>query len=327
VLPQKPHRRGAFVVERGVSNLSAFPNACPACGSHFIYFDVERGEVICRSCGAVLEQRNLDLSPEWRAFTQEEKEEMDRSGAPLSDLFYDRGLTTKISYSPKKGDLEQDPDPTLNQRLAAWQDRSAGSSEQRHLKRALTLMRRTGLSLGVPKPILEYASRLYRRVYTEKSLKMRNVESTVAAAIYFSCKSFNFSRSLDEVAQAVNVSKKATGRAYRNLVWVVGPPRHKAVNPQEKETKLCLLRIAEVMGITDASLAVALRILDVAESLKLDRGRLPKSLVAAVLYVSSVLTNQTKTQREIASASGITEVTLRNRYKELIEKIDIRLLV
>lgn len=307
--------------------MSACPSACPMCGSHFIYFDVERGEVICRTCGAVLEQRNLDLSPEWRAFTQEEKEEMDRSGAPLSDLFYDRGLTTKISYSPKKGDVDKDPDPTLNQRLAAWQDRSTGSSEQRHLKRALTLMRRTGLLLSVPKPILEYASRLYRRTYTEKSLKMRNIESTVAAAIYFSCKSFNFSRSLDEVAKAANVSKKSAGRAYRNLVWVVGPPRHWMGSLQEKETKLCLLRIAEVMGITDTSLIVALKILEVAEELKLDRGRLPKSLVAAVLYISSVLTNQMKTQREIASAAGITEVTLRNRYKELIGKLDIRLQV
>ena len=151
--------------------MSVLPSDCPICGSRYIYLDVEKGEVICRSCGSVIEQSNLDLTPEWRAFTQEERAEVDRSGAPLSDLLYDKGLTTRISYTPQKRALTNDPDPTLNLRLVSWQDRSAGNSGQRHLKKALILMRRTGISLGVPKPILEYASRLYRKIYIDKCKK------------------------------------------------------------------------------------------------------------------------------------------------------------
>ena len=41
------------------------------------------------------------------------------------------------------------------------------------------------------------------------------------------------------------------------------------------------------------------------------------------LYIASVLLGERKTQRDVADIAGVTEVTIRNRYKELTEQLDM----
>jgi len=57
--------------------------------------------------------------------------------------------------------------------------------------------------------------------------------------------------------------------------------------------------------------------------MKLTSGRGPAGIAAAATYIATVLTNERKTQREIAEIASVTEVTIRNRYKELLEKLMI----
>ena len=59
----------------------------------------------------------------------------------------------------------------------------------------------------------------------------------------------------------------------------------------------------------------------------LTSGRGPTGVAAAALYIASVLLGERKTQRDVADIAGVTEVTIRNRYKELAEKLDIEIIL
>ncbi|MEM1550619.1 MAG: hypothetical protein QXR13_01640, partial [Candidatus Bathyarchaeia archaeon] len=66
---------------------------------------------------------------------------------------------------------------------------------------------------------------------------------------------------------------------------------------------------------------IANKILSVASSLRLTSGRGPIGIAAAASYIASVLIGEKRTQREIAEIANVTEVTIRNRYKELTKQI------
>jgi transcription initiation factor TFIIB len=55
----------------------------------------------------------------------------------------------------------------------------------------------------------------------------------------------------------------------------------------------------------------------------LTSGRGPAGIAAAALYVAALINDEKKTQREVADVAGITEVTIRNRYKELLDRLDL----
>ncbi|MBN2367434.1 transcription initiation factor IIB family protein, partial [Candidatus Woesearchaeota archaeon] len=51
-------------------------------------------------------------------------------------------------------------------------------------------------------------------------------------------------------------------------------------------------------------------------------GRSPKGIAAGALYVASRIMNGKKTQAEIAKVTDVTEVTVRNTYKQFIDNLD-----
>ena len=55
----------------------------------------------------------------------------------------------------------------------------------------------------------------------------------------------------------------------------------------------------------------------------LTSGRGPTGVAAAALYIASVLLGERKTQRDVADIAGVTEVTIRNRYKALTEQLEM----
>ena len=57
---------------------------CPECGSSDLLQDSERAELVCDSCGLVVEQEQIDPGPEWRAFDQKERNKKSRVGAPTT---------------------------------------------------------------------------------------------------------------------------------------------------------------------------------------------------------------------------------------------------
>jgi transcription initiation factor TFIIB len=287
---------------------------CPECGASLFMRDQESGEIACTNCGFVVATRLADRGPEWRAFTPEQKTKRIRVGSPYTFTIHDKGLSTKIDWRDIRG-FPPEKRAQLH-RLRRWQRRSrVSSSTERTLASALSDMYRLSDALNLPKNVLETASVIYRKANKKRLNRGRSIRGMAVAAIYLACRQCGFVRTLGEMAQASGTNRKEVGRYYRFLVkeldYFVS-----SVKAEEYVTKLCneLALHGKVEGVT-------YKIVKASRKLRLTSGRGAKGVAAAASYLASTVVGERRTQREVAEAMDITEVTIRNRYKEMMEKL------
>lgn len=291
---------------------------CPECGSSRLMRDYECAEIVCMDCGFVVAAKLADRGPEWRAFDDEQRAKRARVGAPLTFTIHDKGLSTMIDWHDRDiyGKRISPGQKAQIYRLRKWQRRiRVSDATERNLAFALSEISKIANSLSLPKNILETASVIYRKAVKERLIRGRSIQGVTAAAIYVACRQCGLARTLDEIAQASNISKKEVGRSYRFLVKELDyfiPP----LRPSQYVTKF-----SNQLTMQGKVEEIAHKILTAAKELKLTSGRGPTGIAAAASYIASVLTGERKTQREIAEIAQVTEVTIRNRYKELVERL------
>jgi len=291
---------------------------CPECDSTRFMRDYECAEVVCMDCGFVITAKIADRGPEWRAFTNEQRAKRTRVGAPLTYTIHDKGLSTMIDWHDRDvyGKSLSPGQKAQVYRLRKWQRRiRVSDATERNLAFALSEITKIANNLNLPKNILETASVIYRKAVKERLIRGRSIQGVTAAAVYLACRQCKLARTLEEIAQASNVNKKEVGRSYRFLVKELDyfvPP----VKPSQYITKF-----SNQLTMQGKVEEIAHKILATAKELKLTSGRGPTGIAAAASYIASVLTGERKTQREIAEIAQVTEVTIRNRYKELVERL------
>ncbi len=294
---------------------------CPECGNTDLIRDYEAGELVCEQCGFVVSSLAFDQGPEWRAFSLEQQEQRTRVGAPLTYTIHDRGLSTIIDWSGRDiyGRGLKPEQQAQAYRLRKWNRRSKVSgANERNLAYALSELTKVAYKLNLPKNVLETASVLYRRVVRKRLIRGRSIQGVAAASLYMACRQCNIVRTLEEVGKAAHISKKESGRNYRFLLRKLDthvPP----VDPQSYVSKF-----VSQLTLSGDTENIAMRILDQAMGLRLTSGRGPAGIAAAATYIASLLTDERRTQGEIAKGAQITEVTIRNRYKELTQKLNIQ---
>jgi len=293
---------------------------CPECGRSRFIRDYDAAEIVCMDCGCVILEKLTDSSPEWRAFDDEQRARRARVGAPMTYTIHDKGLSTVIDWHDR---LSSGKRLTSAQRvelyvLRKWQRRvRVSDATERNLAVALSDLSKLASTLNLPKNILETASVIYRKAIKKRLIRGRSIHNVTAAAIYMSCRQCGIPRTLDEIAEAGSLNKKDVGRSYRFMVRELGtfvPP---------STSKNYAARFSNKLVISGRAEAIAIKILETAKKMKLTSGRGPTGIAAAATYVATVLTNERKTQREIAEIANVTEVTIRNRYKELLERLMI----
>ncbi|MCS7097311.1 MAG: transcription initiation factor IIB [Candidatus Methanomethylicia archaeon] len=293
-------------------------NVCPECSSNNLIRDSERAEVTCLNCGLVISERMTDPGPEWRAFNPEQKEKRTRVGAPLTLTIHDKGLSTVIDWRDKDiygKDLTPKKRAQVY-RLRRWQRRiRISDATERNLAAALQEIERITSQLGLPKSVHEEAALIYRKAAEEKLVRGRSIESMAAAAVYAACRRYNIPRTLEEITKVSRVSKKDIGRSYRFMAKEL----LRKINPTSPVEYIP--RLVSQLGLVGDVQTYAKKIVDVARESGLTSGRGPVGVAAAAIYIASVILSEKKTQKEIAYVAGVTEVTIRNRYKELTEKI------
>jgi transcription initiation factor TFIIB len=289
-------------------------NRCPICGSRKLIYDYERGEVVCSECGGVVQSKLMDQGPEWRAFTQEEKEERSRTGIPLSFSIHDKGLSTTITNIGKDAfGRSLSVEARLQMlRLRHWQIRSrVHSSIDRNLSQAMAELDRLSDRLGLPSPVKEKAAIIYRKALEAGLVRGRSIAAIAAASLYAACRSSSIPRTLKELAEASIVKKKDIARCYRLLI--------KELNlkmPVADPVKY-VAKISSKLGLSESIQRRAIEILRKCQELKACSGKDPVGLAAAALYMACVDEGGKITQKEIAEAAEVTEVTIRNRYNGL----------
>ncbi len=293
---------------------------CPSCGSVDIIFDSERAERVCNSCGLVLEENATDTGPEWRAFDPEQRASRSRTGAPVKYAKPNRGLVTEIDLYNK--DIRGVRIPSKRQaqlyRMRKWHKRaSIASSNERNYLIALPELTRVSSYLGLPDNIRETAALLYRKCVQNNLIRGRPIEIVVQAVIYAACRESGMPRTLDEIANISGVAKKDVGRAYRII-------------SHELELKMPLIdpvayvpRYVNALKLSGDAQEKAVELLKMAMKKGLLSGRSPTGVSAAAVYIAGAIVGERRTQKEIADVAGVTEVTIRNRYRELKEQLNL----
>ena len=281
--------------------------------------DDNSGEIVCKTCGIVLSEGSEANGPEWRSFANDGVDKS-RTGTGTSITMHDMGLSTVIGTvnkdatgKPLSSAMKQSFD-----RIRTWDSRSqAHSSIDKNLRQALSEMDKLKDKLSLTDAVIEKAAYIYRKAIEKKLVKGRSIQGLVAACVYAACRDTETPRTLDNVADGINIRRKDVARCYR-LVFRELDLKVPVADPING-----IPRIASVAGLGEKTKRKAVEILRKAKKIGVVAGKDPTGLAAAALYLACITEGGNKTQKEISEASGVTEVTIRNRcagLKTFLEK-------
>jgi transcription initiation factor TFIIB len=287
---------------------------CPRCGKGSVVTDTNTGENFCGKCGFVLNEENVESGPEWRSFSKEEGENRTRTGTPTSLAMHDMGLATIIGQADKDATgkpLSSTMRSTI-ERLRTWDSRSqVHEPVDRNFRQAFSELDRLKDKLAVGDAVIEKAAYIYRKALEKGLVRGRSISALIASALYAACRDTQTPRTLKDIGNASNIKRKDIARCYRLLL------RELSLKMPVVDPIKCVARIASKAELSEKTKREAARILKTAEENKISAGKDPMGLAAAALYVACVTNGENKTQRDVAEAAGVTEVTIRNRYKGL----------
>lgn len=285
---------------------------CLRCGKNSLLTDDVTGEQFCGKCGYVVSEKLNESGPEWRSFQTESGANPARTGAPSSLLMHDMGLSTVIN--PINKDATGKPLSTSMkstiERLRTWDSRSQSHEpEDRNLRQALNELTRMKDKITLSTNVLEKASYLYRKALEKKLVRGRSISAMIAASVYAACRDTETPRTLSDVADAANVKRKDIARCYRLLHYEL-QLKMPVVNPIQ-----CISRISSKLELSEKIKRHAIKVLQEAQDNKESAGKDPMGLAATALYIACLKHGGSITQRDLAEAAGVTEVTIRNRFK------------
>jgi len=280
-------------------------NFCPECGGLTQVF-YERGETVCKSCGLIVGERGLDISHSGiRAYTKQEKDKKERTGCPISILMPDIGLSTVIDRTKIKN-------PDLR-RAAKWNTHMTW--EKRNMLIAITELKRIGSNLNFPERVKKAAVRLYKEVFKRNLLRGRSINGMVAACAYFVCKKERVPITLQEILDEASINQNIVKKCYKILV------RELNLKSPHIDPVSLIPRYCADLGLGIEIEKETIKVLTKFIQRSSICGKDPKGLCAGAIYLIAKLKNRKISQKEISRVINVTEVTLRSRYKELLNGI------
>lgn len=282
--------------------------------------DIATGEMFCGNCGLVLTEKVEETGPEWRSFSKEEHESRSRTGIPSSLAIHDMGLATVISSANRDaaGKPLSSSMKSNIERLRTWNSRSQlHEPVDRNFRQAFSDLVRLKDKLALSNVVIEKTAYIYRKALEKGLVRGRSIPALVASSLYAACRDAEVPRTLHDVAIGINVKRKDVARCYRLLIRELDL-KMPVIDPITR-----ISRIASKAGLGEKTKRKALVILKDALEIEVTAGKDPMGIAAAALYLSCVINKENKTQKDIAHAAGVTEVTIRNRYKGLKESLKL----
>lgn len=295
---------------------------CPECGKSYIINDNSRGEIVCETCGFVIEDHTIDLGPEWRVFNKLEIDKRIRAGGPEVLTLFDKGLATEIDrqnkdYTGKKLTPQQSK---YAYKVRKWNNRlKFYDGLERNLYKALSELNLICSILRIPKGIKDEAAILYRKILKKYNLQGRNARKTVIACLYIACRLRKAPISYKDFTKELGIKRKDLNK-YIGLVKSFLEVRVPTANPNDFISRYC--------SELELSSHIQEKVYEMLEKIKktpIWSGRNPTKFLAAVIYVVSFLCEEKRTQAEISKVTKVSEVTLRNRSKDILKALKIKL--
>lgn len=289
---------------------------CRECNSTKIAVDYRHGEIVCKGCGLVQEDKLFDFGPEWRAFDEEQMNKRSRTGGPLRYAKQNIGLTTEIDRYDRdiKGSAVPSERKAQLYRLRKWQRRSRmGTSIDRNLSIALPELDRMCAHLNVAPNLKEECARWYRKCVNKGIVRGRSIESVIAAIIYLVSRKHQLPKTLKELEEVSGVKKKDIGRSYRTIC------RRLDLKMPVVSAADYVPRLASQLGVSGKTEAKAIEMLENARRRGIISGKVPISIAAAAIYLAGRMTDDKQTET-IVSIDEVPESAIKNRYDELVRE-------
>jgi transcription initiation factor TFIIB len=298
----------------------SFRTYCSVCGDRLIG-DSEKGERVCPTCGYVT-SAPADEGPEWKAIDLEEKNKRVRVGSPTTLTQHDLGLSTDFSTEMRDSHGKY-IDPTMRatlEKMKKWQSRIRTiNSQERGLSIVLAKISAVCNNLSLPRNVVETAAHIYRISVKLKVAKSKSIMGMTAATVYLACRKCGVSRTLKEVARASGIDKGSVAKYFRLILKNVEKDYVPPTSVEKHISKL--VNLAKIdPRVEHLALEVSMKTHDS----KISSGKAPAGLAAAYVYMSSVMLGEHLPQREVAEFAEVTEVTVRNRCRELLDNFIIR---
>lgn len=150
----------------------------------------------------------------------------------------------------------------------------------------------------------------------DEVLRGRSTDALVGAVVHIACRIENEAVSLNDVVGETAVSKKQIGRARR----AISKEMDMGVPPANARDYLP--EYVEQLGLSDRVEDKAEEIIDAAVEDNLLSGKSPSGAAAGAVYAASLVCGEDRAQHEVADAANVSEMTIRNRYQELVLAID-----
>ncbi|KAH9386141.1 transcription initiation factor TFIIB [Nematocida major] len=275
---------------------------CPDCKEEEnIIEDYKNGYNVCRACGCIVGPRIIDERSEWRTFT-DSGDNPSRVGGPNNPFLDSEQLDTLIS--PGVG--------LSSYNLAKTQMKSSLRGPERALINGLNLISAFCERKNLSKTISDAAKYVFKTVEEKKVLKGKNLEGVSAACIYIACRKAGFVRTFKEVSILTAVPKKEIGRCYKAIFPYI--EKLGVVSTEDIVARFCS---DLTLGIDVQKVAVVIS--RKASSIGCIAGKSPDSIAAAIIYLLTYLfPNQRSIQKDIQIVTNVTDVTIKNTYKELL---------
>jgi transcription initiation factor TFIIB len=287
--------------------------------------DYESGEIICSTCGMVIFDKIQSIGPEWRNFEQsgtiigssaESNTSRQRTGSPISLARHDKGLYTVV------GEKDNDVygrrlDPLVRHsmhKIRMYDVRTQLNSHDRNRRSAFVELDKLRSKLALSDIAIEKTAYIYRKAEKRGIIRGRTIHSILAASLYIACREMAVPKTLKEIAKASNIKLKTLSRDYRMLITELD------LKVPNNDLRHYVFKVGNAIPTSEKTKRKAIELVDIIT--KKDRntyisGKDPMGLAATVLFMASANNGENMTQREIATAAGLSSVTIRCRLKEI----------
>ena len=293
-----------------VENKSEDIKSACECGSRDFIFDYELREEVCKHCGLVFENR-MDPSADKPVYDLNPENSTSRVGAPVSEAIHDWGLSTVISdkniygSSDKKAQWARMKKEDARSKISNNHDRNLVTA----LQFLSTTVSRLNFSRNLANFLRKSSAKIYRRALGKNLIQGRSIEGIVAASLYISCRQSRLPNTLDEISNVSGIDKSSLSKYYRLLCKELN------IKLQHIHAEDFVPKIRTNLEVSLYVEAKAIELIKFINDSGFNGGNNPVGIAAAAIYVACQNLGIKRSQKKVAIAADVSEVTVRKNAK------------
>jgi transcription initiation factor TFIIB len=294
----------------------AFKKLCPLCGCPDIIYETISHEYICGRCGLVIDTDSLDRGKEWKNFIGDDPSSADRAGPPIIGTFMEKTSTSFYTDFDGRGRaLKVEVRRKMSRLLKQSTKTTLSTPHSRNLSVARGLIRLLVERMNLTESFYTDTLTVYKKALASDLVVGKTIEGIVAASAYVVCREKRVTRSLNEIAETLNLKTVIVAKNYRELVVELH------IRPPLDEPSKYVSVYSSRLGLGWDVEKRALEILQEVKVRGLQQGRNPRGLSCTAVYIAAKEGQkdnvQSITQKRISKVSGISDMTIRTVLRTL----------